>query len=134
MQLVEPNALNQRPVEVLQLVSGAEEMVEPEHPSWSQHSVDVEHQEMEQRGRNPVAEDVHGVHDVQSVVEERQPLRYAHVQRHHPSRRYEIAEWPVQVHRCRHYRYVPLHHSHRECRRSATDVEPDSDSTYGDRS
>lgn len=82
LQLVEANALKQRRIDFLQLVSGAEEMDGPEEPSGRtgpEHSVDVEHQEMKQSRRNPVAEDVHGVDDVKRFVEERKPPRNAYV-------------------------------------------------------
>lgn len=57
------------------------------------NSVHIKKRKMKQCDRNPVTEHVHRVYDhVQSIVVERQPLRYAYVERNRTSRRYEVVE------------------------------------------
>ncbi|PON43413.1 LOW QUALITY PROTEIN: hypothetical protein PanWU01x14_274360 [Parasponia andersonii] len=100
-------------------------MIEPEDPTRPKHSIDIKQQEMQQSCRNPVAEHVHGVDDIQRVIKKRKPLN-AYVQRNNPSRSYETIERSVQVHRRRHNRHVPFHHSHRKRRCPTADIKPDT--------
>lgn len=102
-------------------------MVQPKQAPRPEHSIDVKHHEMQQLRRNPVAHDVHRVHNIQGVVEERQPLRDADVERHHPSRRDEVVERAVEIHGGGDYGYVAVPHPHGERRHAAPDVETYSD-------
>lgn len=64
---------------MLKLIPHTEEMVKPEQPTRPKHPIDVEKNEVQQIGRNPVTQNVHRMDDIQSVIEERQPLRNAYV-------------------------------------------------------
>ncbi|KAK4402402.1 hypothetical protein Sango_0980900 [Sesamum angolense] len=86
----------------------------PTQKKWSsqrqnprpQHSIYIKYQEMQQLRRDPVAQNMHRVNNIESVIEERQPLRDAHVQRHHPSRCDKVVERSVQIHGGRDDSYV----------------------------
>jgi hypothetical protein len=69
---------------------------------------------------------VHGVHHVHCVVEEGQPRRDAHVERHDPACGHERAEGAVEVHGGGHHGDPALPHAHREGARPAADVQPDA--------
>ena len=62
-------------VQGVKLVLGTEEAVEPEDATRTEDAMDVEQDELQHVTGHPVAEDVHGVHDVQCVVKEREALR-----------------------------------------------------------
>nr|TKV91705.1 hypothetical protein SEVIR_9G115000v2 [Setaria viridis] len=125
-QLAEPDALHHLHVR-RHLRLPAEEVVEPEEPAGPEHPVHVEERELQRGGRHPAAEHVHGVHHVQRVVEEGQPRRDAHVERHDPARRRDGAEGPVEVDGGGHHGDAALPHAHREGAGPAADVEPDPD-------
>ena len=67
------------------------------------------------------------MHDVERVVEERKPVGDADVNRHEPSRRDEVIERPVKVHRARDDGDIALPHPSREGAGATADVEADSD-------
>lgn len=125
-QLAEPDALHHLHVS-RHLRLPAEEVVEPEEPAGPEHPVHVEERELQRGGRHPAAEHVHGVHHVQRVVEEGQARRDADVERHHPARRRDGAEGPVEVDGGGHHGDAALAHAHREGAGPAADVEPDPD-------
>ena len=102
-------------------------MVQPEQPAGPEHPVHVEQRELQRGRRDPAAEHVHGVHDVQRVVEEGQPRGDADVERHDPARGHEGAEGAVEVHGGGHHGDAVLAHAHGEGAGAAADVEPDAD-------
>jgi hypothetical protein len=122
---VEADAVEDGHVSGVELRTQAEEMVEPEDASWPEHPVDVEERGLEHGVGHPVAERVHGMHDVQHAVGEGQPLHEADLKRHEPARRHKPVERRVEVQRRGHHRHVALPHPRRERRRPAADVEPD---------
>ncbi|KAK4745120.1 hypothetical protein SAY87_011432 [Trapa incisa] len=106
-------------------------MVEPQEPPGPQDPVDIVEGELEHGIGDPVAEHVHGVNDVQGVLEERQPLGDAHVQRYKTPRGDEVVEGSVQVHGRGDDGDIPLPHPGRKSPAAAAYVEPDADGTRG---
>ncbi|KAK2968030.1 hypothetical protein RJ640_003764 [Escallonia rubra] len=82
--LVEPNAVNQWSINLIQLLTHAKEVVKPEQPTRPKHPIDVKKHEVQQCRRYPVTQHMHRVHNVQRVIEEGKSLRNAYVERHDP--------------------------------------------------
>ncbi|PIN14296.1 hypothetical protein CDL12_13077 [Handroanthus impetiginosus] len=54
-------------------------MVQPEQTAGSEHPVYIKNKKMQQICRDPVTQNMHRVNNIQSIIEKRQPLRYANV-------------------------------------------------------
>ena len=58
-------------VGLLELRLDAEEAIEPEDAARTEHPINVEEDEVECRGRDPMTKHMHGVNEIECVVEER---------------------------------------------------------------
>ncbi|KAJ1271174.1 hypothetical protein BS78_06G108700, partial [Paspalum vaginatum] len=122
----EADAVEDGHVGGVELRPEAEEVVQPEDAAGPEHPVDVEERGLEHGVRHPVAEHVHGVHDVEHAVGEGEPLHERDLQRHEAPGGDEAVEGRVQVQRRGHHRHVALPHARREGAGAAADVQPDA--------
>ena len=100
-------------------------MVEPEEATGAKDAVDVEEDKLQGGEGDPVGEDVHGVHDVQGVVPEREALIDGHEEGNDAAVRDEVVEGPVEVECGRDDGHVVLAHAHGERAGAATNIEAD---------
>ena len=126
LQRAKPDAVDHVYV-LLHLLFQAEEPVQPEDSSRTQNPVNVKQYEVKERVRNPVTQNVHGMNNIQRVIEEGKSLRDSNEERHHPSGRDKAIERPVKVHGRRHHRHSFLLHANCKGPRPPADIKSDSD-------
>lgn len=126
-QLIKTKFLNHGHID-LQLVFHAEETIKPKHSSGPQNPVDIIQYELQQLCRDPIAQDMHGMNNVQGIIKEWQPLRNSDIHGDNPSGSNEVVEGPIEVHGSCDNGHIPLPHSHGKSSSSAPNVQPNSNS------